>query len=121
VLVLLVELVLPLCVSVDGLLGKEVAFFIHRLADNLSTKPFSVVMGWIRARLAFAVLRAMLVCVRRSRQKWRSLGKLYYLKLTILETFIVGKCYSHQQMLFAYLISHQQVLFGYLLVISKCE
>jgi len=33
----------------------------------------SVVMGW-DARLFFAILRATLVCVRGSRQKWKSLG-----------------------------------------------
>ena len=40
----------PLCVSVDGLLGKEADFFIHRLCDFLSIKwerPFSLVMNWI--------------------------------------------------------------------------
>ena len=67
----------PLCVSVDGLLSNEAAFFICQLADSLSAKwekPFRVVMGWVPARLSFAILRAFLVCVRDSRQKWRSLG-----------------------------------------------
>ena len=62
----------PLCVSVDGLLGKEADFFIHRLCDFLSIKwerPFSLVMYWIRARLSFAILRATLLCVRGSRTK----------------------------------------------------
>jgi len=37
---------------VDGLLGHEDAFFIRLLAESLSAKwekPFSVVMGWVRA------------------------------------------------------------------------
>ena len=62
----------PLCVSVDGLLGKEADFFIHRLCDFLSIKwerPFSLVMNWIRARLSFAILRATLLCVRGSHTK----------------------------------------------------
>ena len=33
-----------------------------------------MVMGWVRARLSFAILRAALLCVCGSRTKWRSLG-----------------------------------------------
>ena len=36
--------------------------------------PYSVVMGWVRAHLPFAILRAALFCVRAKRTKWRSLG-----------------------------------------------
>ena len=44
----------PLCVSVDGILGSEAEFFVRRLGDFLAAKwerPYSVVMGWVRARL----------------------------------------------------------------------
>ena len=67
----------PLCVSVDGMLGVETEFFLKRLGDYLAVKwerPFSVIMCWIRARLSFAILRAIMLCVRGSRTKWRSLG-----------------------------------------------
>ena len=67
----------PLCVSVDGMLGSESEFFVKRLSDFLAVKwerPYSVVTGWVRARLSFAILRAALLCVRGSRTKWRSLG-----------------------------------------------
>ena len=60
----------PICVSVDGLLGKETDFLIRRLCDFLCVKwerPFSLVMNWIRTRLSFAILRATLLCVRGSR------------------------------------------------------
>ena len=53
----------PLCFSVDGLLGTEAGFFLCRLADRLSSKwemPYSLVMGWVQARLLFAVL---VICV----------------------------------------------------------
>ena len=66
-----------LCVSVDGMLGSEAAFFVKRMSDFLAAKwerPYSVVSGWVRARLSFAILRAALLCVRGSRTKWRSLG-----------------------------------------------
>ena len=33
-----------------------------------------MVMGWVRARLSFAILRATLLCVHGSQTKWRSLG-----------------------------------------------
>ena len=67
----------PLCVSVDGMLGSEAEFFVKRLDDFLAVRlerPYSVVMGWVRARLSFAVLWAVVLCVRGSRTKWRSLG-----------------------------------------------
>ena len=67
----------PLCVSVDGMLSAETEFFLKRISDYLAVKwerPFGVIMGWIRARLSFAILRATMLCVRGSRTKWRSLG-----------------------------------------------
>ena len=57
--------------------GSEAEFFVKRLGDILAAKwerPYSVVMGWVRARLSFAILRAALLCVRGSHTKWRSLG-----------------------------------------------
>ena len=55
----------PLCVSVDGMLSSEAAFFVKRMSDFLAAKwerPYSVVLGWVRARLSFAILRAALLC-----------------------------------------------------------
>ena len=59
------------------MLGSEAEFFVKRLGDFLAARwerPYSVVMGWVRARLSFAILRAALLCVRGSQTKWRSLG-----------------------------------------------
>ena len=67
----------PLCFSVDGLLGGEANFFLKCLADHLAArweKSCSVVMGWVKARLSFALLCATMLCVRGSRERWRSLG-----------------------------------------------
>jgi len=67
----------PLCFLVDGMLGTEARFFLCRLVDRLSSKwerPYSLVMGWVQARLSFAVLQATMICVRGSRVKWRSSG-----------------------------------------------
>jgi len=66
----------PLCVSIDGVLGPETEFFMKRLSDFLAVKwesPYGVVMGWVQACLSFAILQAILLCVRDSRTKWRSL------------------------------------------------
>ena len=67
----------PLVCSVDGLLGKEAHCFIRRLGERLAAKwerSYCEVMGWVRARLSFAILRATIMCLRGSRVKWRSLG-----------------------------------------------
>ena len=67
----------PLCFSVDGLVSPEAASFLKRLAYCLSARwdrSYADVIFWIRARLAFAILRATVLCVRGSRMKWRSLG-----------------------------------------------
>ena len=56
----------PLCVSVDSMLGSEAEFFVRRLGDFLAVKwerPYSVVVGWVRAHLSFAILWASLLCV----------------------------------------------------------
>jgi len=77
----------PLCVSVDGVLGPETEFFVKRLSDFLAAKwesPYGVVMGWVRARLSVAILRAMLLCVHGSHTKWRSLGIIDGASLSLL-------------------------------------
>ena len=67
----------PLCYSVNGLAGSEATCFLKRMAFRLSTrwdKSFTEVLGWIHARLAFAILRVSVLCILGSRTKWRSLG-----------------------------------------------
>ena len=67
----------PLCFSVDGLAGDEAACFLKHLGRSLSVvweRHYGEVIGWLRARLAFALVRATNVCIRGSRTKWRSLG-----------------------------------------------
>ena len=47
------------------------------MAYRLSTwcdKTFAEVLGWIHATLAFAILRASVLCIRGSHTKWRILG-----------------------------------------------
>ena len=67
----------PLCFSVDGLVGDEAACFLKHPGRSLSVTwehHHGEVMRWLRARLAFALVRATNVCIRGSRIKWRSLG-----------------------------------------------
>ena len=65
----------PFVVTVDGALGHEAVLFLRRLAEKLSAgweKSYGEVLGWIKARLSFAVIRATDLCLRGSRVKWRS-------------------------------------------------
>ena len=67
----------PLCFSVDGLAVSEASCFLKRLAYGLShrwEKNYPEVMFWIRANLAFALVRATGLCIRGTRTKWRHLG-----------------------------------------------
>ena len=65
----------PIVLSVDGLLHREAEHFLKRMAANLAhkwEKPYSQTCGYVRARLAFSIIRATRLCLRGSRVKWRS-------------------------------------------------
>ena len=60
----------PFVVSVDGVLGHNAQHLMKRLCDQIAVKwekSHSEVMGWVRARMAFAILRATNLCLRGSR------------------------------------------------------
>ena len=58
----------PLCFSVDGLTGGEASSFIKRLAVRWDKNCCnSNVLGWVRARLGFVLVRATMLCLRGSR------------------------------------------------------
>ena len=60
----------PLVYSVDGLEGTEAAAARKRLASRLAAKwkrDFSSICGFVRARLAFALVRATSRCLRGTR------------------------------------------------------
>ena len=62
-------------VTVDGVLGPEAVLFLHRLVEKFSTgwkKSYGEILGWIKAQLYFAVIRATDLCLRGSRVRWRS-------------------------------------------------
>jgi hypothetical protein len=58
--------VTPFIVSVDGLIGKEAKMVLKVLASRTATKSgktYSNVMGYMRARLSIAIVRATHVCL----------------------------------------------------------
>ncbi len=60
----------PLVLSATGGMGREAETFYKRLADGISRKEqkaYSIIMGWIRRRLSFAILRSAILCIRGSR------------------------------------------------------
>ena len=65
----------PFVVSVDGILGRTARMFVNHLGDSIAdmwNKSHSEVMGWVRAKMPFAILRATNLCLCGSRRKWRS-------------------------------------------------
>ena len=59
------------------MLGGEAEIFMKLIGERLANKwdkSYGDVIGWIRARLGFAILRSTILCLRGSRSKWRSLG-----------------------------------------------
>ena len=70
----------PLAVTVDGVWGREALHFLKCLSSALVEKDgwrgrsYSHIMGWVRARLSTALVRATGQCLRGSRVPWRSLG-----------------------------------------------
>ena len=63
----------PLVFSTSGAMGREATTFYKQLADLLSDKQdkaYSLIMGWLRCRLSFAILRSAIVCLRGSRSSY---------------------------------------------------
>ena len=66
----------PICVIVDGMLGCE-AIAVLKWIGDMSAKcevDYGTLIGWVHARLSFAIFCATLLCVRGSCTKWRALG-----------------------------------------------
>ena len=60
----------PLITSVDGLVEKEGVAYCQRLASKLADKwqkPYSSVMGYVKARLSIALVRAVHLTIMGSR------------------------------------------------------
>ena len=62
----------PLVFTCSGGIAPQSHLVLKRLAEKLSEKQniqLSVVSGWLRCRLSFALLRTTLLCVRATRHK----------------------------------------------------
>jgi hypothetical protein len=62
----------PLVFTCTGGIAPQSHFVLKKLAERLSTKKNiseSVVSGWLRCRISFALLRTTLLCVRATRRK----------------------------------------------------
>ena len=62
----------PLVFTCSGGMAPQSQIVLKRLAEKLSKKQNiqqSVVSGWLRCRLSFALLRTTLLCVRATRRK----------------------------------------------------
>ena len=62
----------PLVFSASGGMAKAAQVCYKRLAGLLAEKrkePYSKIMGWMRTKLSFCLLRSAILCVRGSRQK----------------------------------------------------
>ena len=62
----------PLVFSTCGGMGREADIVFKRLASMISNKTsesYAVVMGWMRTRLSFSLLRSALSCLRNTRPK----------------------------------------------------
>ena len=60
----------PLVFATSGGMGKQATVFYKRLASLLALKknqPYSHVIGWIRCRLGFSLLRSSITCLRGTR------------------------------------------------------
>ena len=68
----------PLVFSASGGFGPSALVTYKRIASRLSNKwslPYSAIMGWLRCRVSFALLRSAVMCLRGPRQHVRgSLG-----------------------------------------------
>ena len=65
--------------TADRALGLEAKTFICHLAEKIAViwhKSNSEVLGYVHARMLFAVLRATNLCIRGSRVKWRRRMKI---------------------------------------------
>ena len=62
----------PLVFSTSGGMGRAATVVYKRLASLLSSRreqPYSMVMGWLRCRLSFSLLRSAVMCLRGSRSR----------------------------------------------------
>ena len=58
----------PLVFTTTGAMAPQCQIVIRRIAEKISERQRSVVTGWLRCRLSFALLRTTLLCIRGTRK-----------------------------------------------------
>ena len=64
----------PLIFTTTGGMGDAATQFYKRLANLLSAKhslSYGIVMGWLRCKLSFSLLRSAIMCIRGARSSLR--------------------------------------------------
>ena len=64
----------PLIFTTTGRMGDAATQFYKRLTNFLSAKhslSYGIVMGWLRCRLSFSLLRSAIMCIRSARSSLR--------------------------------------------------
>ena len=57
----------PFVVTTDGVMGPSATKIIRQLGEKLASKwkkPIGTVMGWVRAKIGLAIVRACSACIR---------------------------------------------------------
>ena len=79
----------PLVFTTSGGTGPAASIFFKRLASMLAAKhqkPYAHVLGWIRCRLSFSLLRSSIVCLRGARSVYhRPIHSFHSLDLALAE------------------------------------
>ena len=81
----------PLVFTTAGGIGPQAKLVVKKLTAALSEKkdlPPSVVSGWLRCRLSFALLRTTLLCIRGTRNR-RTLNPDSNIELSVSAARIV--------------------------------
>ena len=85
----------PLVIGTSGGCGKECGPGCKHLAELAAVKdnePYSRVMGWMRARLSFEVLRSSITCIRGTRRPFRrERQQLEDLKIMVAESGVCNQ------------------------------
>ena len=82
----------PFVVMVDGALGPAAVLFLHCLAEKLSMgweRSYGEVLGWIKARHSFAIVRATDLCLRHH----VFVGDLAQVLMMELDSLLLCQCY----------------------------
>ena len=67
----------PIIASCEGIFDHQAMVDMKRLSTLLASKwekSYSLVHGWLKARMQVCILRSVSLCIRESRTKWRGAG-----------------------------------------------